>query len=136
MARPLTQRLRGLPAAIKRDVARIMEVAAQKIVVEAQISITAGAVSGRGHVPSAPGQPPNADTHFLANNIRTRRRGPLHVDIVSEAPYSLFLEYGTSKMEARPFMRPAIDTKRREVADFIQKAAEKAVSRHMRSGRR
>lgn len=133
MARPFTQRLRGLSAAIKRDVARIMEVAAQKILVEAQISITEGAVSGRNHVPSTPGQPPNADTHFLANNIRTHRRAPLDVDIVSEAPYSTDLENGTSKMQARPFMRPAIEKKRREVADFLQAAAMEAIRRHLRS---
>jgi len=30
--------------------------------------------------------------------------------VLSEAPYSLFVEYGTRKMRAQPFLRPALES--------------------------
>lgn len=79
-----------------------------RIQVAAQTSITDGAVSGKNHVPSLPGQPPNQDTGVLANNIETLLVGPLHVEVQSKAPYAVFQEFGTSKMAERPYMRPAL----------------------------
>jgi len=35
--------------------------------------------------------------------------------VVSEAFYSGFVEFGTYKMEAQPFMRPALDTLREQI---------------------
>jgi HK97 gp10 family phage protein len=91
-------------------------------------SITEGAVSGKGHVPSQPGQPPNADTHLLDRSIETTSVGPLHVQVSSNAPYSAALEFGTSKMAARPFMGPASDQSRAEVTDLIQRAVSKVIA--------
>lgn len=34
--------------------------------------------------------------------------------------YALFQEYGTSKMAAQPFFRPAIDAKQGEIAEAVQ----------------
>lgn len=116
------------PATIE-EVGRALYVGAQAIQVEAQLSITAGAVSGKNHVPSRPGEPPNADTHFLANNIEAARTGPLSAETSSNAPYSAPLEFGTSKMEARPFMRPAARKLRRQVVEFVRLAVKKAVNR-------
>lgn len=38
----------------------------------------------------------------------------------SEIFYSRFFEYGTSKMTAKPFMRPALDKKRREAVEKMK----------------
>lgn len=108
-----------------RQVGAALFVGGQRVQVEAQTSITRGAVSGKGHVPSAPGEPPNADTHFLANNIETVQVAPLKVEVSSNAPYSAALERGTSKMAARPFMKPALNKKRAEVQDLIKRAVAK-----------
>ena len=59
------------------------------------------------HQASAPGQPPANDTGFLANAIIAGEVNETTVELRSLAPYSLCLEYGTVKMAARPFMRPA-----------------------------
>ncbi|WP_066282856.1 HK97-gp10 family putative phage morphogenesis protein, partial [Blastomonas sp. CCH1-A6] len=97
------------------------------IQVEAQLSITQGAVSGKNHVPSKPGEPPNQDTGRLGDNIETVQKGPLLVEVSSNAPYSIPLEFGTSKMAARPFMRPARDKKRAEVVALVERAVSQAV---------
>jgi HK97 gp10 family phage protein len=79
-------------------------------------------------VPSLPGQPPNQDTGVLGNNIETDLRfeasGPI-AEISSNAPYSAPLEFGTSKMAARPFMAPARDAKRGEVQRLVTAAVER-----------
>ena len=83
--------------------------------VEAQISITTGATSAKGqHKPSAPGTPPNNDTAVLANNIEAALVRPLKVEVSSNAPYAAALEFGTSKMAERPYMRPAVAKVRAE----------------------
>lgn len=59
------------------------------------------------HKSSAPGQPPANDTGFLANRIIVGEVNKKLVELRSLAPYSADLEYGTYKMAARPFLRPA-----------------------------
>lgn len=115
------------PAAFKL-VEQALFVAGQMIEVEAEISITTGSVSGKNHVPSKPGDPPNADTRTLDTNIETivvsGNEPTVHVS--SNAPYSQALEFGTSKMAERPFMRPATAKKRDEATALIRKAVDKA----------
>lgn len=106
-------------------VGKALFVAGGMIEVEAEISITAGSVSGKGHIPSKPGEPPNADTRQLDNSIETVKVGELAVDVISKAPHSRPLELGTSHMQARPFMRPAAQKRKQEAVDLIAKAARK-----------
>jgi len=41
------------------------------------------------------------------------------VGVTGEGFYGRFLEFGTSKMPARPFMRPAVDAHAQEVVDLF-----------------
>ncbi|AUG50489.1 TPA: HK97 gp10 family phage protein [Streptococcus pyogenes] len=50
------------------------------------------------------------DTGFLHDNIYTYYPGKACAEIISNAGYSGFLEYGTRKMHAQPFLRPAVET--------------------------
>jgi hypothetical protein len=101
----------------------------QAIQVEAQISISEGAVSGKNHVPSKPGEPPNQDTGVLANNIETVLVEPLRVEVSSNAPYAAALEYGTTKMAARPYMSRAVARKRDEVVSLVRGGVKIIVNR-------
>lgn len=47
-------------------------------------------------------------------------RGILFAKIGTNLNYAQFNEFGTSRMPARPFMRPALDNKRGEALDEIQ----------------
>jgi phage protein, HK97 gp10 family len=83
--------------------------AADDIRAEAFRSISAGSVSGAGHVASAPGEPPNRDTGELQSKLKVAETGPLSAEVRSESAHAKPLEFGTSKMVARPYLRPARD---------------------------
>lgn len=104
----------------EKRIGQALFVAGEAIQIDAQISITNGAVSGKGHVPSKPGDPPKADTHLLADNIETLQPAPLRVEVSSNAPYAVALEFGTSKMAERPYMRPALAKNRKELVAQVQ----------------
>lgn len=75
-----------------------------------------------GFVPprSKPGEPPAIDTGALRDSLRTKRQRVGHWRVIeggNSAPYAGFLEYGTSKMAARPHMRPMAEQLADEVAD-------------------
>jgi HK97 gp10 family phage protein len=122
-------RLRKIARQTAKEVVAGLYKAGQLIELEAEHSITSGSISGAGHIPSLPGQPPNADTRFLDSNIETQiiAQSPPKVRVISNAPYSAALEYGTSKMEERPFMRPAVKKHRADVTRLVKGAAAKVV---------
>lgn len=121
------QRMRS-PAMV-RGVTQALFAGAQDIVVDASISITTGAVSGKGHVPSAPGEPPNADTHVLSNSGEAAATGPLKAEASFNAPYAAAQELGSASrnLPERPYLRPAAARKRREVQRRVSRAVDKVI---------
>jgi len=47
-------------------------------------------------------------TGHLRSTIGFERQAPLHWIVYAGAHYAKFVEFGTSKMAARPYMRPAL----------------------------
>ena len=105
----------------------------ESIQVEAQLSIAAGAVSGKDHVPSKPGEPPNADTHQLSDGIITRRTRFLTVEVASTAPHA-GIEFDWGNVAARPYMRPARDKMKPQVIRDVEKALNIAVRQSRSTG--
>ena len=104
----------------------------QLIRAEAVKSIQSGAKSGivyekynprRQHRASAPGQAPASDTGNLVSKIIVKKEAG-EVKVQSNADYSKYLEYGTSKMLARPFLFPASE---KSTAKIIQATFNKVV---------
>lgn len=124
----ILHRLRRLgPQRLKAEIAPALQAAGEKVKANAARSITEGAVSGRNHVPSAPNSPPNEDTGHLRTNIKVTQPEPLKVQVSSEAGYSAALEFGTSKMAARPFMRPAAQATQDDAQKLVAKAVKRAI---------
>lgn len=119
------RRLRGreLVSALGKDVF----VAADRVRGEAQFLIAKGSIQGKGHVPSAPGEPPNLDTGVLTAGITARRTGALRAVAESAAPYAVHLEWGTSRMEERPYMRPAAQTVRGDYAINVRGSVNRLI---------
>lgn len=80
---------------------------------------------GITHTASAPGQPPATDSGFLGQNItmnvKSMPNGTIVGQVISAAPYSKALEFGTTKMMARPFMQPALEKNRRKIEALFKK---------------
>ncbi len=107
---------RAMDAVIKRAVLRV----SNRIVKTLQKGSRSGRSyprpGGSVHVASAPGEPPKSDTGFLAKHVKpttTKSRGNVvSAAVVISAKYSALLEFGTSRMKARPFVRPSFELER------------------------
>lgn len=121
-------RLRRLGGHVARSgIIDAVEEGVELIAEEARSSIIAGAVSGPEHTPSAPGEPPNADTHELDQSIKTTMdRTKIVGRAIAEAEYAAAQEYGTSTLPERPFMRPAGKKKRPAARRLVVAAVNKA----------
>tara|TARA_R110002126_G_scaffold156963_1_gene304388 strand:- start:63 stop:512 length:450 start_codon:yes stop_codon:yes gene_type:complete len=95
---------------------------------EAIKSIQTGAKSGvmyqmynprREHRASAPGQAPASDTGNLVSKIIVKQKSKNITNEESNADYSAYLEYGTSKMQPRPFMLPAFEKSKKPILDAV-----------------
>jgi HK97 gp10 family phage protein len=79
----------------------------------------------RTHTASAPNQPPASDTGFLVSQITmdvdVKANGTVVGQIISAAPYSKHLEFGTVNMTERPFMQPALMKNKRKIQAMFKK---------------
>lgn len=62
----------------------------------------------RTHQASAPGGPPNVDLGTLRASLRWRRLRELEYVIEDGVEYGIYLEDGTERMGARPWMGPVM----------------------------
>jgi HK97 gp10 family phage protein len=82
------------------------------------------------------------DTGLLKRQIRTRERSEdegnmrFAVEITRSAFYGRFLEYGTSKLAARPFLRPAAETKTEDAVTKMRDSLAEAIQIELRRTRR
>jgi HK97 gp10 family phage protein len=77
---------------------------------------------------SAPGEPPKTDSGRLVGSIR-HEHSFLSASVGSEVNYAGYLEFGTSKMAARPYLVPTLE----ENTDTIEKMVEDAMREAMGS---
>lgn len=87
---------------------------------------------GVTHVASSPGNPPRPDTGTLINRTRTEYdRNAMTGKVVFATEYAAALEYGTEKMEPRPYARNSLSRKRKFVEDTI----DREISAELRKAR-
>jgi len=86
---------------------------------EAEIKTSFGASGAGGgpvgrvtNIPSAPGSPPSVQTGRLRNSIGYNVVGPARAQVGTNVEYGLYLEFGTSRMPARPFLRPIVNSRK------------------------
>lgn len=82
----------------------------------------------RTHTASAPLDPPNTDTGYLANNIfAILDADGLGGQVESRADYSEALEFGTSTMTERPFLQPALEENRPKIRAMFARLKARGV---------
>ena len=105
--------------AYRTAIERIVASSVQDTMNTAKTSIQQHQSKGRTygkHTASVAGNPPNSDTGFLASNIfMVLDADKFGGAVESRADYSGFLEFGTSKMGARPYLQPALDENRPKI---------------------
>jgi HK97 gp10 family phage protein len=89
------------------------------------------------HQASAPGEPPAPDTGQLrasyGHNVERELNGAT-VAIGSGSAYAAYLEFGTSKVAARPHLRPVIARNHGDIRDTVGdgiRGREKAMARRL-----
>ena len=85
----------------------------------------------KAHRPSLPDNPPAVDTGTLRRSITYNVNG-LKGEVGStlkNPPYGAYLEYGTSRMKPRTWLKPATDKNRGEIQKLLVNAMIKGVSK-------
>lgn len=82
------------------------------------------------HIASIPGKPPAIDTGRLVNSINyivdVYSKG-YAAEVFASTKYAYWLEFGTTKkdgttkMAARPFMQPALESSKQKILDYAKK---------------
>ena len=87
-----------------------------------------GRVYNRRHQASSPGEPPAPDTGRLIGSITTSY-DPVNLTgrVVVGAKYGLYLEFGTKRMQPRPFMRPALANMQGEITRVITEEIQRGL---------
>ena len=68
------------------------------------------------------------DTGYLQSTIHQEIVSDLVGQLIADAPYAGFVELGTSKMEAQPYMQPAADEVEQNIQDIAIEEIENALS--------
>jgi HK97 gp10 family phage protein len=65
-------------------------------------------------------------TGFLRNSIGSRVINQYNAEVTVGAEYAAYLEFGTTRMAARPYFSPAVDAHRDGFVQAIQQVVEQA----------
>ena len=108
------------PEKIQRHIGRGLLELAARFTETVQASI-----SESSPPPSEPGEPPHLRTGALRRSVQIVKAEPDEVTVEVSAPYGAHLEFGTSRMEPRPFVSPALNAAALEAAEIVKDAIEK-----------
>lgn len=107
---------------------KVVQKIAQMVRANAIRGISRGKKTGRTyekrgikHTASAPGEYPATDTGRLANSIRVDV-AHLEVSVGSDVGYAAFLEDGTSRIQARPWLEPSYIAVEPQINTMIDEA--------------
>ena len=84
----------------------------------------------RGVVAAKPGKAPNTDTGRLVQSIAFEfEDGGMKGLVGTNLRYGKHLEFGTNKMAARPWLKPAVRANRKKIEKLFEKTLADAVKR-------
>ena len=132
--------LRSMPGELAPEVKKAVTRGTLAVHAEAIKRVQRGPASGRvyvrrgiAHRASAPGQAPATDTgRLVASIVPVIDSDGFGGRVQARVLYAKFLEFGTLKMAARPFMLPSLEAKRDAIVKLLADAARRAVARAAR----
>lgn len=128
----LIRKLQSLPAQSRAGLGRALAVSVVEMDGYAKERLQGGARSGRTyrrrsvtHRASAPGEFPKTDTGQLVASLFFRVAGDKLSAVFGTAlGYGRYLEYGTSRMAARPWLRPTFRQFQRRARERVAQAVQ------------
>lgn len=130
----LLRKLDRLPATLERRIGDSLEASAAEMLGYAVVRIQKNSGSGRAykrgkrvHIASAPGEYPNSDFGNLVRSLFSRRTGPGSAEWGSRSVIAAYLEFGTSRMLPRPFLRPTMNALKAKASANALAAANEAM---------
>ena len=119
-------------ASMAREIDEVCENTALDIQARAQMAIMNPPKSGRiyrrgnvAHQASAPGEAPATDTGALVNSAYTKKLADADYETGFTVEYAAALEFGTAKIEPRPYLRPAVEAVKKAFLDAIKRIVER-----------
>lgn len=133
----LQRKLRDVPRSATKDMEKAIAKSLVEVQGEAQRGIQRGSRSGRlyqkykprrQHRASAPGEMPKTDTGRLVSEIKVEIDSDrLGGAVGTNLDYGEYLEFGTSTMEARPWLHPTFERLKRRITARLRKAMQMAI---------
>ena len=118
-----------ISAEMRRNAGQAVRATALRIETTAKESM-AGPKSGRiyprssgEHQASAPGEAPAIDTGALVNSVGMEMVSSLTAQVGTDKEYGLYLEYGTARVAARPWLTPAVEQERDGFVEAMRRIA-------------
>ena len=68
-------------------------------------------------------------TGRLIQSLRVARPSKFRVTMEAGVPYAIYVEFGTSRMRAQPFLRPGIESAMQYIRDVLQRRIADALKR-------
>jgi len=133
----LIKKLKELPSKVSKPIKQEVFISAQLIRNSAIKNINTGPRSGaiymvgaKNSVRSGPGEFPKTDTGQLVKSISTQRLDSGFKSIVgTDLRYGRFLEFGTSNMQARPWLLRSAKENEKKIVTNISSAVRGALKR-------
>jgi len=131
IGKELLNSIKNIPDSITKELVIGANDIRNTIILSMKNTLKTGRSYKRGekkHIASSPGNPPAIDSGELIRSIfYDVRKTEMEVEVgnLAGAPYGRFLEEGTEKMEARPWLAPAVDECKKGI---INKVGETAFS--------
>lgn len=113
---------RELIAHVEDTIANRLEALGALMVADIRDDISEPAGTKPPFTPSAPGEPPHRRHGRLRRSITHEvQRGRVSIlRVGTNLKYAKFLELGTRKMAARPFLRPALRRAKRDIGRILR----------------
>lgn len=130
----LLAKLASLPAKLQKPISNALLASAGEMEGYAVKKIQTNSGTGREykrgkriHIASSPGEYPNSDFGGLVDSMFSEPRGPLEAVWGARNIYAKYLEFGTSRMAARPIMRPTLRALQDKAAQLVKSAIDEAL---------
>lgn len=137
--RELSDALKALPKKLERRVLNAaLMTGAREIAKEAQIRAPVDTGALRRNIRARPGRPMDGHTASVIVNVRRlssrqvarlKQKGGRSAANAQDPYWWLFQEFGTSKMTARPFLRPAFEARKVSAAFTIKDALKRRIEK-------